>query len=249
MAKFLRGTRVLAGALGMSSLSKKLKHINQKDKHLASGYIRRVYSNAIPDEIVQICLLFYVIFEKWDGNYKDNGMEIMNPSHTICKCKYDKYQSIIGTVTAKRTQQSGLIHRWKLKLLKWSKGYENWHSVIGILNAENPDWNNKCTGIAPCNTSVNYFFVGWLQSLKSPRVPKLSNNSLTDYVGYGEAVNNDNDIVEMILDLKKGTLGYVINGTDYGIARDDVDVNGEYKMFITINGNGTSFEIVSYQNE
>ena len=51
----------------------------------------------------------------------------------------------------------------------------------------------------------------------------------------------------MILDLEKGELRFAINGKDYEIARDDVDINKEYRMFITINGKDASFEIISYQ--
>ena len=41
----------------------------------------------------------------------------------------------------------------------------------------------------------------------------------------------------------------MINGKDYGTAIRDLDTDAEYKMFIAINGKGTSFEIISYHNE
>ena len=69
---------------------------------------------------------------------------------------------------------------------------------------------------------------------------------MKEYQQYGQDFRTENSVIEMCLDLNKGTLSYIINGTNYGVAHDDIDTNKEYKLFITISGYGTTFEIVSY---
>ena len=219
------------------------KLIKQKHKDLLRGWTRPSASNAIniPDEIIQICILFYLIVEEWNENGKGKTIEIMNESATICECMDDSYQMISGSIICKRNVCT--FHRWTLKLLKYNP-IKYWNNVVGIVDTKRVD---------PCITDFGdnikrdgtYFFIGYSKAYLKPQLMKAEGSKFN----YGESVNKENDIIEMVLDLKRGTLGFIINGTDYGVARDDIQIDGEYCMFITVNGKGTSFEILSYKNE
>ena len=97
----------------MSSWVNKLKQITQRDKDLFAGYIKNVTSNQmnIPYAINQLCLLFYVIFEKWDKNCKGDWIKI-NDIGTICKCideTNDKYQRVLGSEICKKSTNERLL--------------------------------------------------------------------------------------------------------------------------------------------
>ena len=53
----------------------------------------------------------------------------------------------------------------------------------------------------------------------------------------------------MYLDLYKGALSHKINRVDHGLINNKIDTDKAYKLFITINGDGTSFPILSYENQ
>ena len=85
-----------------------------------------------------------------------------------------------------------------------------------------------------------YFFIGWVHTNQMSTIYQAGHKK------YGVPFKTANDIIDVHLDLNKGTLGYVINGKDYGIAYDDVDMSKEYTLFLIVNGEGTSLEILSY---
>lgn len=56
-----------------------------------------------------------------------------------------------------------------------------------------------------------------------------------DIKKYGEKVYTEDHTLEMSLDVKQGTLKYVINGKDYGIAFDYV-YESKYRLAVTLSG-------------
>ena len=92
----------------------KIKWIEQQHMDLLSGYIRNHVSKnlVIPEEILQMCLLFYLVFEHWDENHMGDYMEITNQEKTISRCtlddkaqdRYSNYQTVLANVLC-------IIHR------------------------------------------------------------------------------------------------------------------------------------------
>ena len=123
---FVKSFPVEASSLQMSLIQKGLKEIKHRDEYLLVGYICTAISNSlvVPDGIIQICLLFYLIFETWDENAKGETIKISNSSKTICECADDSYQMIAGPTIYKQSESA--IHRWKLKLLKYTYADHFW---------------------------------------------------------------------------------------------------------------------------
>ena len=228
-----------------------LKEIRQNDKDLLSGFIRKYVSDKIhiPDGIMQLCLIYYLIFEQWDADNKGDLIQIVERYKAICQCKYIyEYQTILGTQICK----TGL-HHWTLKLLQYDSKEEehgaNWNNIVGIVGTDQikngANLNDYLTYSGTYDST--FFFVGWVVSMNSGIIYKKDTQDPCQK--YGEAFKTKNGTIDINLDLNKGTLGFVINGTDYGVAYDNIDPDGEYKLFITLNKEGTAFEIVSYHCE
>ena len=75
-----------------------------------------------------------------------------------------------------------------------------------------------------------YFFIGSKTAQHKATISKGGNLQIE----YGETFKKEDDIIGVVLDLEQGTLGYIINGKDYGVSHDGMDVDGEYRMFVDI---------------
>ena len=63
---------------------------------------------------------------------------------------------------------------------------------------------------------------------------------------YG-TVCKEGDVVGMDLDLNKGTLAFTVNGQDQGVAFEDIATDQEYRLAVSLTGNGNTMQIISYQ--
>ena len=74
-----------------------MKDIKQEDMDLLTGYVRIKVSHDlnVPRGIIQICLIYYLIFEQWDENNKGDDIKIINSSKTIFECMAQKYQKFV----------------------------------------------------------------------------------------------------------------------------------------------------------
>ena len=60
---------------------------------------------------------------------------------------------------------------------------------------------------------------------------------------YGEKFINEGDTMEVVLNVKEGTLKYIINGTDYGNAVDDIDQTARYRLAVTLRAKESVIEL------
>ena len=220
-----------------------LKQIKQTDLDLMAGFIRSKVSDKMnaPTGILQLCLIYYLIFEEWDETKKGSHLEIPNSLRTICECSCSGYQTILGSKLCSKG-----IHQWTIQLLKVKQPFAtNWSNVVGIVDTSLLNKNTDYDGYLNHRKDTIYFFIGWLRASNGQRIYKRHG---AQFQAYGAPFKTAKDIIDIYLDLNKGTLGFGINGKDYGIAYS-VDTTREYKLFVTMSGKGTSFEILSYSYE
>ena len=87
------------------------------DKLIISGFIRRVFKQLIPEELVELCITYYVIKEKLKINsicHKKNDSEIHGINDDIffnnrakCIC------NVVGNISLKSCK-----HHWRFEILK-----------------------------------------------------------------------------------------------------------------------------------
>ena len=215
---------------------------------LMRGYVRSEVSRTVvvPEEIIQLCLIYYLIFEEWDENCKGHYINIVDVSKRIFKCTVNNYQSILASQVCSKG-----LHHWTLKLLEYTHRVDdnktNWNNVVGVVDTDLLKDINYNTYLGCYDAKTIYFYIGWLDSQN--HATTYDSRRGEQHKEYGESFKKADDVIDVYLDLNEGTLSYGINGTDYGVAFDDVDVDKEYRLFLIISGEGTSFQILSYDCE
>ena len=216
--KRLQHKSSLSGDCVKMSLQK-LKNIDIKSKYLINGYIRNVQQNLLPHDIpffiippsiVDICLLFFYIFNEWDVDSKP--MKIKVEGDTITSLADGSW----NTILMKNVISNGKWV-WKFKIL--NREYSC--ILIGILrNDKKSDYGEYIGDLEYCS----YAFDGSWASIST--YDKLNN-----WDGHYGIKLKTNDIVEMHIDLDELSLSFVINDKSYGKSHDIV--KGEYVAAIS----------------
>ena len=212
---------------------KKLDRIPQRSKCLMFGYIRRIqslfpqnvsYFN-IPTSIINICILYFYLFDTWDIQHKSAGIIVENKIIKHLKGGWDTIflRNIVNTDK----------HHWKFKIIKHSGNC----LMIGI-------WNNKYQIKSDYEyigekANISYVFDAYFARLNKH---EKYNHWRRDN-SYGRRIK-PNDVVEMVLDFNNLSLSYSINDVSYGKAHDIK--KGEYRAAVSIYAK-SCIELLSYE--
>lgn len=170
---------------------------------LVHGYIHRyqnLFFEDIPLDLIHICLLFYGFgSDEWDLEYIC-GMTLEGT--TITKDFGKRSCSYL-----KRIAEYGQ-HQWRFKLENITG--QIWIGILRVEHYKSDDY----TSMNDCfhTKGRGYAFTPLDGNISDPETGNYSDK-------YGKKCN-DNDIVEMHLDLEELTLGYKIDGIDYGKSHD-----------------------------
>ncbi len=202
----------------------------QKQELLFSGFIRENAIKSQGDILLKSAIFIvnkYAEFlpEIWDKQLKSQLIDIQSLSVIInTKTKMDREKSIYCIKKVSKGK-----HKWEFKYDKVTPGQWN---LIGIAKTSKTLPTEKAfMGYSEGN---GYAFAGPQQTTAEPR-----------WKSYGTKCKSG-DIVEMILDLDKRTLSYIINGKDYGIAEDQIEKT-EYRAGVTLYKNDDKITLLSYQ--
>ena len=212
----------------------RLSNVDDKTKKIVFGFIRNSqnyfpqnnsYYN-IPDLVIQICLLYYLMNDKFDKKCIGESMKLNEKEQTITMENETSNSAFLTNII-----DHG-IHHWRFKIKQCAKlrGSENnwggeWYTTLGIWKVKSDDNEEKL----PINTyfsekykgSRSYGFaynIGELLDIDGG-LPKDSGNSTDDKFKYGIKCTT-NDIIDMICDLEKYELRFNINTKKYGKAFD-----------------------------
>ena len=190
------------------------------DKIIVCGYIRKVYKLLIPHELIELCILYYVIKEtlKINSHYERKSQsEIIGTNSDIFINRTGIFTwNIIGDITLKTGK-----HHWRFEILKIGNELHDYDIQFGIQNKKDADLKMPHT----FNTYLAAF------TFINKPLREMQHNPIVAKLEVG-------DIIDMYLDLdginkdSKGILSFAVNNVQRGIARDDIDCNHEYQMFI-----------------
>lgn len=185
---------------------------------LVHGYIRNQISfTNIPSDIIDLVDTFLGFADQWDAEHTYTDRFVINPKdNTITKC--GKYT---GTAYGKDVidRLSG-TQVWKLKITKYECS-SHWFARIGIVKDDGNNGSFRSAG--------TYAFIakGEIISITDKREERID---------YGQPFMGGNDSMEMILDVKKGTMKFIINNIDYGFAYTNIDRTKRYRLAVTVSG-------------
>ena len=121
------------------------------------------------------------------------------------------------------------ISKWKIKINKINQS-SSWDIFIGIgPRIFQSQLYNECWSIFRCSKKVQLY---------------LKNEQNSNYNNHYEVIN-EGDVIEVIVDRKKGNLSFAINNINYGIACSTIPKDDVLYPTILLYENGLSVEIVN----
>eukprot|EP01084_Bolivina_argentea_P301892 520972_1 len=241
----------------------KLKFMNKRYKTITMGYIRmaekEINTHDVPIGIKNLCVLYYLETEQF-GKHGDqlmilssNGREENDILETIELC----YCSAYGTVIVDKKKHPDSIYKWTFRIKKEN---ESGLPCIGIVSIEGNDelpMNSTCFRLNHRNSSnqvtSNHKYYAWQMDTNRLRSKEIDSSQLF-FVQYNQAQRDlitDADIIEMRINVKNKTLKYYSNDKDFGIAFNNIDMNRQYCLAISVGFSykADQIQIIDFQNE
>ena len=201
---------------------------------LVDGYIRAVItSSIIPYEIIHLLCNFINFPDQWDQTY------VLNDRYMLIKIIPDTNSilKMIAAVSADHGTAYGQlvvdhtsgIQSWKLKIMKYRLKSCIWFAQIGIVENDDAWLKQNLNSHKWYKEQRGYGFL-----CGNAKCVWSDGNNKTKRKHYGQKCNKEEYTVEMILNVKEGTLRYIINDTDYGFAFDNIDKTKEYKLAVSL---------------
>eukprot|EP01083_Nonionella_stella_P013626 38319_1 len=207
-------------------------------QYLIDGYIREGKWRVIMVvDVKQMMQMFVgdIWNDEWDVDLKNKYIEIEGDTVTTT--------APYGTMSQNTVFGTKIIYgwpwcqkyRWKLQMVH-SNEYGNRHCFFGVIPAQNVsdqvrDWivSIKNDGYGYCHRNGYKYYHA------------LFDFGLSKDDEYGPSLK-DGDIIEFELDMEHGTLRYYVNGTDLGIAWNDLQET-KYRLAVTMGWKGEKVKL------
>eukprot|EP01083_Nonionella_stella_P038722 105267_1 len=208
--------------------------------HLVFGYCRGIeivfnlYS-ILPTEIKQLIHL-YQVCETWDTEYSDPNL--IFGTYSIKKWDTGSICTAVGTTVVGYNE----TYVWKIRIKSSSdsyKYYKGWFAYIGIVKDSQVHrdmvtrWKSDGTGYAFDCGGANKIVVSTARVICGTTGSKVS---------YGMQFTSPGDTMQIALDLNVGTLSYLINGEDFGVAFDNIE-SDDYVFCMSISNMVNNIEV------
>ena len=212
--------------------------LNLKKELLVSGYVRENYRMNVPEDIIRECLKILSLSDAWNTDSEiDAGKVIVSEDNSVRakKGNHGKHLIVFGTDTITR----GNRKRWMLsgRDTDIDKMY---YSLIGVFDKSKLETSFKA--ITSANISeFAYSMQGNGSVWHGSNDEKMPFDQLKSEL-YGEqrdkAKWKTNGTIAMELDLTAdaGTLRFIINDFDFGVAFDDIDVDKPWVLVLELYG-------------
>ena len=179
----------------MSTLFKhKHNKIDQKFVYLVYGYNRRILKD-IPDEVSNVCLLFYFEYDAWDKQWIHQDIKLIDAT-TIEKTKRSSRNAFLT-----KEFESGQ-HEWTFKVIRIDK---------------KQDVSEECNRITIGIFDINACKILPLKSHFMDEQGQTESNTVTiNFMNKNDGHELEaGDIIKMFVDFDKLQLKWTVNGIDY----------------------------------
>ena len=211
-----------------------VKYIDQRSKDVTFGYIQKsqtlfpsnnVYYT-IPTLVIHWILLYYHSPEQFDPNNCSEHFQLTE-NNTVATQTGNNSKFLLLT----NSHKTG-VHQWKFELLYKN----NYTAIIGVFKTRfEIDLSTNLREEKHHDKAYGY-------NVGAAFVIGDKTNSRRKYGGRCST----GDIVEMILDLDKLELKYIINDKDQGVAFTKIEAT-EYKACISGHNYKTAYKLLSYK--
>ena len=229
------------------AILKDVKSVDTQTKMTVNGYIRQAQSlfpedniyYTIPALVIHWIILFFYANEQFDPNQCHQDFKLSS-NNTIVTCIKNGSKSILLTQTVSKG-----IHKWKFKLVTIYCVSTPYYLSIGA-------WKAKYI------LDRNTFLFGDRRSKKGEGKVYAWN------IGQGFTTNGEEDsynrnyakgrrsiegdIIEMVLDLNKLEIRFILNDKDQGVAFEDIEKT-DYKAAVDIWKGTDTIQLLSFESE
>ena len=211
------------------------------DELAVYGFIRRIQNIVIPQDIMQLCSLWYKSNDCWNCEISDDKMiidtekNIITDNHKKRQTSLDWIHGFGDTIVSRNKGITKML--WKIKMLTPSTQT----FLFGIINAEMRQIHFKNKSFTANGNDCYGIFTGNGMMYKTGDV---------EIVEFGESdIFKKDGIVSIELDISQGMdtgkLVFDIDTNGISSKSVDIDPNKEYRLIIATNKKGHSFELIN----
>ena len=225
--------------MSASKMLENVKRIDQESKDLIFGYIRNVQElfpadnvyYTIPNLVIHWILLYFYFEDKFDDKLCTQSYDLSDDK-SIVTLNSEHGNRGKGPAFLSRIVKSKQRHCWRFRINHLNSS-TLW-MTIGVWKC-NHDFDLK---YRLDSGYVKGKFYGWIVNYQVAIDGGRHK--------YGKRRCKTGDIVDMILDLEKLELRYMVNDEDFGIAFENIE-DTEYKAAISMNKSPDEIELIKYK--
>ena len=238
----------------ISKAKQALNSIDVRTISIVSGFIhdasKKLVINEIPDEIISFCLLFYYIFpEQFNDNkgakniilastnFEGNCLQTLN--YAVSTTRGLQKGSVFGSFIIDAKRDKNLVFQWRIK-------GGSYFGIIGLEdNFDSDILNGDCFKLTTGDYHYCTKFYSRIEAKSNFVTRHHPNSSRID--GKLNALYAG-DIVNMILDVGKGTIMFRPNGNGRNktVGFEGLSLSGKY-IFAAVLCNEQSIEILNFK--
>eukprot|EP01083_Nonionella_stella_P077828 212735_1 len=229
--------------------------LSQKEENadkLVYGYIHLFHGHHFPPELVNLCLLFYLLGESFNAKLHGENIQIVSSNKAILHLSSSS--SICGSNIIDTQQHPSSIFSWTIKL--YANGPAKMQLGIGILSTCdhinrhchcNRIINSNCFAYdqSQCSYFSLYTTTGYCTLDSSNSLSKVNGFNHDALLVYNADSVKDN-IIRMELNTKYRIIKYYINGFDAGVAYNQIDFTKKYRFAVCLYKKDTIIEIIDF---
>ena len=204
-----------------------MEDVDQRTMDIVSGFCGTIL-RSLPSDIMRVLILYYFVGEEFDPNNCPK-YHLSNNNKIAQKCDTGWTNAYLTKIV------SYGVHRWKFKLV-----YDdvNLPLSMGVFKTKRALKQGTKNRAEDWDTKDGYIVIVSYQR-RSAKGMKIGES-------YGKRKSKSGDIIEMILDLNKHTLSYMVNEEDWGTAFDNIEQTS-YRAVVAAGYWWDKFELLSYQ--
>ena len=214
--------------------SQELLEIDEETKKIVFGYIHKMINKInfflsidIPKEIINVIMIyFYEPRDEWNNDYNESAIKIIDKYTAKC------IKQTCAAVYGDKVMKPGKVFKWKIWLIEYQRNSNDHSPYIGVIKDSQFILKKRIHDLYTSLDNDGYILCSGKEKLLRP-TRKI----------YGEPFVNIGNVMELTLNLKNFTVSYNINGTDYGIAFDNIDEHN-YRLFCCLAGKGNAVQFI-----
>lgn len=202
---------------------------------LVYGYIRIEFSFLqIPSDIINEVGRFLSFADKWNQSYTSDTITINEEDNSMTIKDTARHSTLcIAYGNAVIDKTSG-VYSWKLRIIdSKERKHVLWFMVIGIARDDH-EMLSQSTTFFSRRWDAQRHSKGFVTGHAKKKCLDNEMNIKRSVYGKENQFSTKGDKLEMILNMKDGTLRYIVNDEDYGVAFDNIDTTQKYRLAIRV---------------